>query len=143
MSEANHAKKRFRHPDRVILSAEAIEVLKKHNFQIHDEFQGTVRLTYAQLVNFLILHRCDGLSIDEFTRLRETYFDEIKVLQWAVSKLKTARANGESFSATEILKMLRTEDAKKAKVPRAPKKKRKKVEGDTPSPNEVQNQTDS
>lgn len=102
MDEMNKPKKRQAHPDRITLKPEALQRLETWNSQLADHLKGQ-RLKRGELLHWLILSHSDKLSEAEVGQIEQEFFDEIKFAQWAVKKLKEARAKGQNLELTELI----------------------------------------
>ena len=90
------------YPDRIRITADAVKRLAAWNEQMGDRLRG-VRLTRSDLVNFLILNHPDALSGGEMKDLQARYFDEVKLIQWALVELVAAKARGEDVTFDDIM----------------------------------------
>ena len=106
------------YPDRIRISAEAVQRLASWAEQIGGRLRG-VRITRSDLVNFILLGHAEALTAVEMKELRGRYFDEVKFVLWAVEEQKAAETRGEDITVAEIMERNRPESLG---VQRAPKR---------------------
>lgn len=117
-------KPRQRHPDRIVLSPEAVGVLRSHTDAIDAKFGGMIRLGLRDLANYLLIKRADALSESEIEDLKRNHYDEVKALRWAIAKLKQSKSNGDAASTADIFKMIQSHGAGKARPLQRQRRKR-------------------
>ena len=101
-------KKRQFNPDRIVLEAKSVELVKKISAQIELAFNGVIKLTNKEIANFLIQARSTELTANELRQMRELHFDEVRAAMWAVQKLKVAREKGEDITLAQIIEQIQT-----------------------------------
>ena len=101
-SSGDQSSAKYQYPDRIRITPEALQRLNQWITEISTRLRG-VKLTRADLVNFMILCRDEALSQKELDGLERQFFDEIKFAQWAIEELKTARSRGETTTLSEII----------------------------------------
>lgn len=107
-------KKRQINPDRIVLDVETVARVRHIAQQIEDEFNGVIRLSNKEIVNFLIQERTDVLSAVELKIVKEKHFDEVRAAQWALKKLKSAKEAGQALTLHEVLGTLQLTASKKS-----------------------------
>ena len=93
MEDQKTKEKRTPRLDRIVLDATTLAVVAKVQSQIEAVFNGLVKLTNKDVVNYLVQCRTSELSGQELDVLRQTHFDEVKAAKWAVERLQAARSN--------------------------------------------------
>lgn len=101
-------RRRKANPDRIVLEPDVLATINRLQEQVGEAFGGLVRLTNREMVNFVLVARSQKLSSDELKRIREDHFDEVKAVQWALSKLKAAKDRGEDLNLSKIMSELET-----------------------------------
>jgi len=110
-------KKRQFNPDRIVLEAKSVELVKKISAQIELAFNGVIKLTNKEIANFLIQARSTELTANELRQMRELHFDEVRAAMWAVQKLKVAREKGEDTTLAQIIEQIQTPKTKRPSQP--------------------------
>ncbi len=110
-------KKRQFNPDRIVLEAKSVELVKKISAQIELAFNGVIKLTNKEIANFLIQARSTELTANELRQMRELHFDEVRAAMWAVQKLKVAREKGEEITLAQIIEQIQTPKIKRPSQP--------------------------
>ena len=90
------------HPDRIRINGEAVKRLNSWGEQMQNRLRG-VKLSRSDLVDFLILSHPDALSATEMRDLHTQHFDEIKLVQWALTEMVAAKSRGEDISFEDIM----------------------------------------
>lgn len=90
------------HPDRIKVSAAAVQRLAAWNVQLAERLRG-IKLTRSDLVNFIILNHPEALTAVELNELQARHFDEVKFVLWAVEEKKAAQARGDDITIAEIM----------------------------------------
>lgn len=93
--------------ERVILTAESIQRLNAWLEQIRQSRPG-VEITRKNIVNWLILSHSERLSQSEEKELAETYYNELRFLQFAVRELKAANERGDTLSFQDFIDKMPT-----------------------------------
>jgi hypothetical protein len=131
-NQENKGKKRQKHPDRIVLDKESVEVVESISAQINKAFGGMVKLSNKELTNFLVQSRSEKLSSSELKEIKDKYFDDVRAAQWAVQRLKQAKSGGENLSLNEVLQMLHSPISKEKRPFNSESKRKKKTEGTGP-----------
>jgi hypothetical protein len=88
--------------DRVILGKSEAKVLSKWVQEFNKRTDGLVKVSKADVVNFLIANHSPQLSDEEMQSLSSHNFDETRWLGWAMQKMKDAKKKGEHVSFEEL-----------------------------------------
>ncbi len=118
-------KKPVIHQDRIVLEEQSLVFMAQIQAQIDKAFGGLIKLSNKEVANFVLQVRFNLLTQAELELIKEKYFDDVRAAKWALQKLKTAKSGGEKLSLLDVVEMLQTPFAKKARAPRLPKAKRK------------------
>jgi hypothetical protein len=102
---AKQSKKQPRR-DRVNLDPVSLARLQSWLDQFNQNFP-TGKITRSDLINYLLSSRSESLSENELAGLRERFFDEVQLAEWALRELKAARNRGENSTLNEILDSLK------------------------------------
>lgn len=95
-------------PERVLVGDTESKRLDEWIEVVDKKFQGFIKVTKSDLVNFLILDHQEQLSRDELERIKRTNYDEGRFLTWAVSKWKESQKIGDHFKMTDIFETYKT-----------------------------------
>ncbi len=90
-------KKRLTYPDRITLDQAALEKINAWLDQVVALSKG-LRVTRADLVNWLIKNQADKLLPTQLKQIETSYFDPVKRAQWALAQVIEAKARGESIT---------------------------------------------
>ena len=90
-------KKRLTYPDRITLDQAALEKINSWLDQVMSLSKG-LRVTRADLVNWLIKNQPDTLLPTQLKQIETSYFDPVKHAQWALAQVIEAKARGESIT---------------------------------------------
>lgn len=88
---------------RIILSEENGRHLQEWIVQLRESCPG-IRIKKQDLVNWLVGERGPRLSSADLKSLRERFFNEIELAQWALGQLKAAKARNEKLSLADLLR---------------------------------------
>ena len=127
------------HPDRIRINADAVKRLAVWSEQMGDRLRG-VRLTRSDLVNFLILSHPETLSVAEMKDVQTQYFDEVKLVQWALVELVAAKARGEDITFHDIMTQYKPAESS---APRTRKRKSDDLKNSTNTDTKAQKQSPS
>lgn len=94
--------------DRVLVGDNESKRLDEWIEVVDKKFQGFIKVTKSDLVNFLILDHHEQLSRDELERIKRSNYDEGRFLTWAVSKWKESQKIGDHFKMTDIFETYKT-----------------------------------
>ena len=100
MSESKRP--RASHPERVTLSQVALLRIDRLIEDARMHLAGAP-ITRADVANWLLERRDDGLSANEIKALRTKFFDPILAFEWAARRIKEAQATGESAPMKELI----------------------------------------
>ncbi len=89
--------------ERLSLRKEEQEKLERWVSELNAKFDGMIRLTKSDLANFLIRHHPIQLSEDEVKLIEAEHFDEMRWLNWAVSKIRDAKKQGLSLTLNDLM----------------------------------------
>ena len=88
---------------RVVLSEESTRYLDRWLEQLRESSPG-IRVKKQDLVNWLITQKGEALSSSDLKSVRDEFYDEIKLAEWALAQLKTAKAKNEKVALVDLLK---------------------------------------
>lgn len=95
-------------PERVLVGDTESKRLDDWIEVVDKKFQGFIKVTKSDLVNFLIRDHHEQLSRDELERIKRSNYDEGRFLTWAVSKWKESQKIGDHFKMTDIFETYKT-----------------------------------
>jgi len=106
---------------RVILKEENVKHLQDWINQLEESCPG-IRIKKQDLVNWLVSERGSRLSSADLKAIREQFFDEIELAQWALGQLKAAKERNEKLTLSDLIRNGKTASAesparKKNKTP--------------------------
>lgn len=125
-NEQKVIRKRQSNPDRIVLDAKSLELIKSISEQIDQSFGGIIKLSHKEIANFILESRAELLSGTELKAIKEIYFDDVRAAQWALAKLKAAKDKGESLTLTEILTKIQMSIVKEKRPSKTDAAKREK-----------------
>jgi hypothetical protein len=108
---------------RIILNEESERHLQSWVSQLKESCPG-IRVKKQDLVNWLISERDAQLSATDMKAIKERFFGEIELAQWALLQLKAAKARNEKVTLAELIRsgrVMPTEHSPRKKA--APSKK--------------------
>lgn len=88
---------------RVILSEENGRHLQEWLGQLRESCPG-IRIKKQDLVNWLVGERGPRLCAADLKSLRERFFNEIELAQWALGQLKAAKARNEKLTLADLIR---------------------------------------
>lgn len=88
--------------DRVILGKTEAELLAKWVEDFNRKADGLIKVSRADVVNFLIANHATVLSNEETQTLAIRNFDEARWLAWSMLKMKEAKKKGSRLSFDEL-----------------------------------------
>jgi len=89
--------------DRISLTPSNRKRVDKWLELLEEKLQGMAKITRTDLVNSLLELRSQELSQSEIQMIAKNSFDEVRWLNYAVERLKSAKKNGESLSMDQLL----------------------------------------
>jgi hypothetical protein len=87
--------------ERIAISKEGSERLDQWISDLEKQNKG-IRITRADIVNFLLLDHPETLSSEERSKLGNAHFDDVKFGFWIARTLRMKRANGESVTYDQL-----------------------------------------
>jgi hypothetical protein len=102
MENGIEEKKKNSHPNRVLLSKEALMRVDGWMEQVQKSFKA-IKLSRADIVNHLLLARSPHMTESEIEKLGTIHFDEVRFTTWALQALKEAKARGESTTLAHLI----------------------------------------
>ena len=97
----SEAKKRQRHFDRVTLSAGALAKLDRWIEQVESAKPG-VLVTRKDILNWLVQNMADDLSASQEKSLADTFYSELRYLQFAEKAIRAAAVKGERLTLKDL-----------------------------------------
>lgn len=88
---------------RVILNEENVKHLQGWIGQLQESCPG-IRVKKQDLVNWILSERGPSLSSTELKSIRERFFDEIELAQWALGQLKAAKERNEKLTLADLIR---------------------------------------
>jgi hypothetical protein len=88
---------------RIILTEENGKRLQEWIDQLRESCPG-IRIKKQDLLNWLINQRESRLSSADLKALRERFFNEIELAQWALGQLKAAKGRNENLTLAELIR---------------------------------------
>jgi hypothetical protein len=76
---------------RIALNEKTIEILHAWRSQLIDKYPG-IKVSDSDLVNWMVSTSSLILSANQLSEIKDTYFDEIKQLEWMLAEAKRAKA---------------------------------------------------
>ncbi len=113
--------------DRVILGKSEAKLLSKWMREFNEKADGLVKVSKADMVNYLIASHPSKLSEEEVSDIARRYYDETRWLGWSMTKMKEAKKKGMSLLFADLMKFrdeFLSSSAgfiKKSKTPKPPK----------------------
>lgn len=102
MDEEKKKRTRTQYADRVTLKPEVLALVNGWLEQLDSEFKG-IRMSRAELVNWILVNHPPALSGTELQSLKEAFFDDVRYATWILEALKEARAKGEPASIEMLM----------------------------------------
>lgn len=90
--------------DRVILGKSEATLLAKWVEDFNLQADGLVKVSKADLVNYLIASHAAKISSEEICDIAARYYDETRWLGWSVAKMKEAKKKGLSLLFDDLMK---------------------------------------
>lgn len=107
---------------RIVLSDESERQVQGWISQLKESCPG-IRVKKQDLVNWLISERDSQLSAVDTKSIKERFFGEIELAQWALLQLKAAKARNEKVTLAELIRSGRVAPAESPKKKTIPSKK--------------------
>lgn len=104
---------------RLVLSEDNGKILQDWIVQLKESCPG-IRLKKQDLVNWMVGERGTQLSAADLKSIKERFFGEIELAQWALTQLKQAKARNEKITLAELIrsgKAVAADSFSKKKVP--------------------------
>jgi hypothetical protein len=127
-NETKPKRKRQVHPDRIVLEAKSMEIVKTMAAQLDGVFNGIVTLTSKEIANFVLQNRNEPFSKAELAAIREKHYDDVRAATIAIEKLKAAKLAGEKLTLAEVLGKMQTPFVMEKRTREDSKPRRKKSE---------------
>ena len=99
----NRQGKRSKATDRVVLTNPESDKVQKWMQMLNEHLDGAVRLTRSDLVNFIIREHSDDFSDLEIKKIESEFYSEIRWLNWATAKVRTANKEGIKLSLNDLI----------------------------------------
>lgn len=90
--------------DRIILGKSESKLLAKWVEDFNGKADGLVKVSKADLVNYLIAAHNASMSSEEVREIAARYYDETRWLGWSVVKMKAAKKKGVSLLFEDLMK---------------------------------------
>jgi len=87
---------------RVILSEESALQLGRWIEQVRESCPG-IRVKKQDLVSWLVSEK-DTLTPNDLKSIKERFYDEIELAEWALAQLKAAKARNEKVALSDLLR---------------------------------------
>ncbi|MBK9293317.1 MAG: hypothetical protein IPM57_02565 [Oligoflexia bacterium] len=91
--------------DRIALGKDESQKLENWLLQVESVFNGLVKVSKSDLVNFFIQNHSLELSKKELKQIKAMYHSEVKFAKWALNKLMEAEKTGEELSLSDLIKL--------------------------------------
>lgn len=104
--------------ERLTLQKSEQERLERWLDELNVKFDGMIRLTKSDLANFMIRHHSAQLSAEEIALIEAEHFDEVRWINWALTKIREAKKQGQVLTLDELMAQ--------RKIQAVPKKVRRK-----------------
>lgn len=114
---------------RINLSEQSERLIQGWISQLKDSCPG-IRVKKQDLVNWLISERGSQLSASDTKSIKECFFGEIELAQWALVQLKAAKARNEKVTLAELIRSGKVTSAEQ--LPRKKASPSKKSEQELP-----------
>lgn len=88
---------------RAILNEENVSHLESWIRQLEESCPG-IRIKKQDLVNWLVSEKGSRLSSADIKAIRERFFDEIELAQWALGQLKSAKERNEKLTLSDLIR---------------------------------------
>jgi len=92
---------------RVILDGENVKHLQGWIEQLQESCPG-IRIKKQDLVNWMVSEKGPRLSSADLKTIRERFFDEIELAQWALGQLKAAKERNEKLTLADLIRAGKT-----------------------------------
>ena len=112
--------------DRIVLRRCENTRLHEWTTALNARFDGMIRVTKSDLANFLIRQHDDGLSECEIKLIEAELFDEVRWLNWALSKVRQAKKEGRKLSLNDLMVKRESIKSRNGTAPRAPRRRPRK-----------------
>ena len=124
--------------DRIVLRKIEQQKLNAWLVMLNRKFDGMIRITKSDLANFLIRHHAESLSDKEVALIESEFYDEVRWLNWALTKIRQAKKDGLSLTLDDLMKNRNSKEDGKKPVPNQRRTvvpdRRKNVAPASPSP---------
>ncbi len=88
---------------RFILNEENVKHLQGWIGQLQESCPG-IRIKKQDLVNWMVSEKGPRLSPADLKSIRERFFDEIELAQWALGQLKAAKERNEKLTLSDLIR---------------------------------------
>jgi hypothetical protein len=99
--------------DRVVLRGAECRRADAWVKALNKRFDGMIRVTKSDLANFLIRQHNETLSEDEVVRIEAELYDEVRWLNWALTKIRKAKREGVVLTLDELMVKRKTNEPSK------------------------------
>ncbi len=89
--------------DRIVLRRMENDRLQSWTVSLNERFDGMIRVTKSDLANFLIRQHAENLSEPEIKLIEAELFDEVRWLNWALTKVRQAKKAGQALSLNDLM----------------------------------------
>lgn len=79
-----------------------------------------IRLTKSDLANFLIRHHPAHLDAEEVALIETEHFDEVRWINWALTKIREAKKQGQVLTLDELMSQRKVQAVPTKKTRRKP-----------------------
>lgn len=88
---------------RAVLSEDSVRKIESWLIQVTNVCPG-IRLKRQDLVNWLVTEKGEQLSPSDLKSVKDRFYDEIELAQWALSQLIAAKIRNERVSLNELIR---------------------------------------
>ncbi|HEX7675890.1 MAG TPA: hypothetical protein VF412_17055 [Bdellovibrio sp.] len=100
--------------ERVVLRPAEASKLDHWLSQLNERYDGLVKFTKSDLVNFLLRHQEAELTETQINLLGVEYYDELRWINRAIEKVRQAKRQGQTLSLEDL--MLKRKPLEKIKM---------------------------
>lgn len=89
--------------ERIILDEAEGKKVQLWATALNERFDGSIRLTKSDVVNFIIRERSDVFAEAEIAKIESEFYSELRWLSWATTKVRAAKKEGRSLSLNDLM----------------------------------------
>lgn len=119
--------------DRIVLRRVENNLLQGWISALNERFDGMIRVTKSDLANFLIRQRAENLTEGEIKLIEAELFDEVRWFNWAITKVRQAKKQGQSLSLTDLMAKRQSIQTRKDSGAKCVKQRRRKQSSAEPA----------